>query len=669
MHQTNQESSASVNAPAENSGFPSPSSDLSLTRLPAAWNSTTQPWPKNQCIHELFEEQVCRTPNALAVEAAGGSLSYAELNTRANKLARHLQALGIKRGSLVGISLERSLDVVVGIYGILKAGGTYVPLDPTYPQERLAYMIDAARCEVLVTQHGLSPLFASVSGVKSVEIDSHWSDISKNAGDNLGRIATPDDRIYVIFTSGSTGRPKGAAVYHRGFTNLLHWFVTDFQISSDDRALLVSSLSFDLTQKNLYATLIRGGRLHLYPPSPYDVTLLRKLIHSHGITLLNCTPSAFYPLIEPASSAAFTELASLRVVFLGGENISIPRVRTWMTNPQCRSDLANTYGPTECTDICGAYRMTRANMDAYGFVPLGRPVFNVQLAIVDSQMRHCPPGTPGELCVAGAGVGAGYVNDPAMTNAKFIPNPLSDIAGPTLYRTGDQARWLPDGVIEFLGRLDHQVKIRGFRIELNEIEAALDTHPAVREAIVVVKDSTHGNEPRLVCFFTEKSAPTPTSAALREHLRTRLPDYMVPAAFHRLDNFPLSPNGKVDRRAITALPEPVFTNNTAEAPVGEIETIIRKSWAEVLERSNFGLDDNFFDVGGDSIQIAQIHMRLQTELKKTFPITDLFAHTTIRALTTHFGEHSAISSPTLDIQDRARRQREAIAARRNPRRP
>jgi len=667
MHQPNKESSPSANRPATGSEYTGNVKSPS-TPPPVAWNATQQPWPETKCIHELFEEQVCRTPTALAVEAVGGSLTYAELNERANKVARHLQSLGVTRGSLVGISLERSLEVVVGIYGILKAGGTYVPLDPTYPQDRLSYMVEAAQCGVLITQRCLSPIFVSLPGVKIVELDSHWPEISQNPGENLGRVATPDDRIYVIFTSGSTGKPKGAAVYHRGFTNLLHWFVTDFQIDANDRALLVSSLSFDLTQKNLYATLIRGGRLHLYPPAPYDVSLLRKLVQNHEITLLNCTPSAFYPLIEPASPEAFTQLASLRIVFLGGENISIPRVRSWMTNPLCRADVANTYGPTECTDICGAYRMTRANMDAYSFVPLGRPVFNVQLAIVDAEMHHCPPGVAGELCVAGAGVGAGYINDPAMTAAKFIPNPLPDIAGPTLYHTGDQARWLPDGVIEFLGRLDHQVKIRGFRIELNEIEAALDTHSAMREAIVVVKDSTQGNEPRLVCYFTEKSTPTPTTAALREHLRTRLPDYMVPAAFHRLDNFPLSPNGKVDRRAITALPEPVSTTNALETPTSEIETIIRKSWADTLGRTNFGLEDNFFDVGGDSIQIAQIHMRLQAELKKTFPITDLFAHTTIRALVTHFGAQSAILSPSSEIQDRARRQREAIAARRNPRR-
>lgn len=639
--------------------------------IPASWNATSFPTPKDRCIHELFEEQVARTPNALALEAGGKSLTYAELNGRANQLARHLQTLGVVRGSLVGISLERSLEVVVGIYGILKAGGTYVPLDPTYPQERLAYMVEAARCSVLVTQRCLVPAFAAAPGIKVVELDSHWTEITQQPDGNLGRIATPDDCIYVIFTSGSTGRPKGAAIYHRGFTNLLHWFVTDFQITADDRSLLVSSLSFDLTQKNLYATLIRGGRLHLYPPTPYDVTLLRKLVQEHGITLINCTPSAFYPLIEPASSEAFAQLASLRIVFLGGENISIPRVRPWMTNPLCRADVANTYGPTECTDICGAYRMTRANMDAYGFVPLGRPVFNVQLAIVDAQMRYCPPGTPGELCVAGAGVGAGYINDPAMTAAKFITNRFPEIDGPTLYRTGDQARWLPDGVIEFLGRLDHQVKIRGFRIELNEIEAALDTHPAVREAIVVVKETTPGTDLKLVCYFTEKTAPTPSTAALREHLRTRLPDYMVPATFHRLEKFPLSPNGKVDRRAITALVEPAAPSTPQPAlgsPTNNVETTIRKAWAGVLGRSDFGLDDNFFDVGGDSIQIAQVHTHLQSELRQSFSITELFTHTTIRALTLRFGAQSANTSQLSEAQDRARRQREAIAARRNPRR-
>lgn len=643
------------------------------------WNNTTAPWPKDRCIHQLFEEQAAKTPDALAVECSGLTLSYRELNERANQLAHFLRAAGVGPNTRVGLSLERSLEVVVGVYGILKAGGTYVPLDPSYPQERLSYMTSAARCAFLLTEQKLSGLFKDAPGTRIVKLDTDWPSIAAHPGHNPAPAASPGDVIYIIFTSGSTGLPKGAAVYHKGFTNLLHWFVTDFQITDRDRSLLVSSLSFDLTQKNLYATLIRGGSLHLYPPAPYDVSLLGRLIEQHGITLINCTPSAFYPLVESPDTHAWAKLTSLRIAFLGGEPISIPRLRPWMTSPGCRADIANTYGPTECTDICGAYRMTRANMDHYPFVPLGRPIYNVQLAVVDPDLRLCPPGTAGELCVAGVGIGAGYINDEAMTAAKFINNPFPEIAGPQLYRTGDQVRWLPDGVIEFLGRLDNQVKIRGFRIELNEIESALDAQPAVRESIVVVKrNETTGADPRLVCFYTIKDPlSAPATATLKEHLKSRLPDYMVPSAFHLLPDFPLSPNGKVDRKAIGALPEPVSSPaqaglsstsvSTSNAATSELEQKLQEIWTVVLGRPITGLDENFFDVGGNSIQVAEIHTRLQLWLKRELPITDLFLHTTIRSLASHLSPRSGAATGQNAIMDRAHRQREALAARKGVR--
>jgi len=646
-----------------------------MNQIPPLWNDTSAAWPKDLCIHQLFEAQAAKTPDAVAVECTGLRLTYRELNQRANQLAHFLRELGVRANTRVGISLERSLELVVGVYGILKAGGTYVPLDPSYPEERLSYMTSAAQCSVLLTQEKLAHLFKSSANTRTVKLDTAWPSIAAHSPENPSPAATPDDVIYIIFTSGSTGLPKGAAVYHKGFTNLLHWFVTDFEITDQDRSLLVSSLSFDLTQKNLYATLIRGGRLHLYPPAPYDVSLLGRLIEQHGITLINCTPSAFYPLVESPDATAFAKLASLRIVFLGGESISIPRLRPWLTSPGCRADIANTYGPTECTDICGAYRMTRANMDAYSFVPLGRPIYNVQLAVVDSESRRCPPGTAGELWVGGAGVGAGYINDPAMTAAKFVPNPFPDIDGPILYRTGDQVRWMTDGVIEFLGRLDNQVKIRGFRIELNEIEAALDTHPAVRESIVVVKrNETTGTDPRLVCFYTAKDGLVVGTSSLRDHLKSRLPEYMVPSAFHLLAAFPLSPNGKVDRKAIGSLPEPATptlenTSGPVTAPVvaTELERKLQEIWTEILGRPVNGIDENFFDVGGNSIQVAEIHTRLQLLLKRDFPITDLFLHTTIRTLAAHLSPRTAGATGQNAILDRARKQREALAARKSPR--
>jgi hypothetical protein len=360
----------------------------------------------------------------------------------------------------------------------------------------------------------------------------------------------------------------------------------------------------------------------------------------------------------------------MRIAFLGGEPISIPRLRPWMTHPSCRAEVANTYGPTECTDICGAYRMTPENMEQYDFVPLGRPIHNVQLAIVDPDFQPCKVGEPGELLVAGAGIGAGYINDPEMTAAKFVPNPFPDISGPTVYRTGDQARWLPDGVIEFLGRLDHQVKIRGFRIELHEIESLLKAHPVIRDAVVIVRKGSGGDESaRLVCYMMPREDVNVSIEEIRLYLSGRLPAYMIPAAFHVLPKLPLSPNGKVDRRAIQMIPEPDVpaAKQSFVAPESVLERQIRQIWIDILGLSQIGMDDNFFDAGGNSIQLAQVHTRLQALVKREFPITDLLVHTTIRAAAAFLVKDTKIQPGGSSIQDRARRQREALSTRRNVR--
>lgn len=637
----------------------------------AEWNATSYPHPLSKCVHELFEEQAELSPNADAVECNGNRLTFRELNERANRVARVLRERGVGPDTFVGISVERSLEMVVGIYGILKAGGAYVPLDPVYPQERLEYMLRTAKIRILLTQDRLASLYGSSEELDVIRLDSDWPAISQQPFHNLQPLATPDHLIYLIFTSGSTGRPKAAAVYHRGFTNLLCWFVTEFDITGTDRNLLVSSLSFDLTQKNLYAPLIQGGRLHLAPPGPYDAGQLSRLIRDRSITLINCTPSAFYPLIEPPDEEAFNRLASLRVAFLGGEPISISRLRPWMTHPACGAEIANTYGPTECTDICGSYKMTRENMDRYGFVPLGRPIHNVQLAIVDDGFKLCPVGEAGELCVAGAGIGAGYINDPELTATKFISNPFTEIEGTKIYRTGDQARWLRDGVIEFLGRLDHQVKIRGFRVELHEIENVLNGHPAVREAVVVVKKGRSGDEgARLVCYVMPQEGTSTDVQDIRGYLAGRLPEYMVPAAFHVLPALPLSPNGKVDRGALQNGDEP--GEREARKPFGmpgtALEQRIRQIWMDILGHTRFGMDDNFFDIGGNSIQLARAHTRLQTLAGREFPITELLAHTTVRAAAAFVGKDLKPDEGACAIQARARRQREALAAGRISRR-
>lgn len=627
-------------------------------------NRTKADWPTQACVHELFEQQVERTPDSIAVESQGHTLTYRELNRRANQLAHALRRKGVGPNTLVGISLERSLEVVVGIYGILKAGGAYVPLDPTYPAERLAAMMEGSDLRLLITSSALASRFSQAK-VEIIALDASQQAFASESLENPLAGATPNDLIYVIFTSGSTGKPKGAAVYHRGFTNLVHWFVTEFAFDQRDRVLLVSSLSFDLTQKNLYAPLLRGGTLHLYPPGPYDVSLLGKLIFQHAITYINCTPSAFYPLIEPFNDSVAERLSTLRVVCLGGEPISIPRLRSWITHPRSRAEIANTYGPTECTDICGFYRLTRTNLDQYDFVPLGRPIYNAQIAILDPDLKPCPVGVAGELCIGGAGIGAGYVNDAALTQQRFISNPLPDIEGKQLYRSGDQARWLPDGAIEFLGRLDHQVKVRGYRVELREIENALQQHPAVREPVVVAcrRNDNEGAQ-SLAGYVTLHEGKSADPAELKQFLRERLPDYMVPSSLAVLDAFPLSPNGKVDRRALaerSGSDEPSVT--PALVASGDLEGQIAALWREILLRSDVSHDASFFDLNGDSIRLAQLHTRLQTLTGREFPLTQLFAATTVRAQAEFLGKSTnAGHNANASLQDRARRQREALMA-------
>jgi amino acid adenylation domain-containing protein len=619
---------------------------------------------------QMFEVRAAELPESIALEMCGKKLSYRELNENANRLAHHLRQLGVGPDALVGISLDRSFDMVIAIYGILKAGGAYVPLDPAYPTERLQYMVGSIGMKHLVTQSDCMGRLGDLNGIEVVCLDKSQSLLQRESSENPEPLASEGNLVYAIFTSGSTGQPKAAGVYHRGFTNLVQWFVSEFSISSSDHALLVSSLSFDLTQKNLFATLIAGGTLHLQPPGPYDIKELSRLIFDHGITLLNCTPSAFYPLIEPFEEKKASMLASLRVVFLGGEPISIARIKPWLTHFECQSEIANTYGPTECTDICGFYRLNKANIDRYDFVPLGGPIHNVQLVILDTASKPCAIGEPGELCVAGAGVGVGYLNDSEMTQQRFVRHHFSHLTSQLLYRTGDQSRWHTDGVVEFLGRLDYQVKIRGHRIELTEIERSLETHPAVKEAIVLVKSDDSNGDPQMVACFTTREGMLASQVDLRCHLAHHLPAHMSPNTFEPFSSFPLSPNGKVDRRVLAELVRDRQQSNSVASVAtasSSLEESIRSAWCQVLDRDEAHLDANFFDLGGDSIRLARLHQKLETLLQREFPIIELFSHPTIRSMTDHLGDSKAGLGNQALVRDRARLQREAQAARRRVR--
>ncbi len=567
------------------------------------WNNTNVDYTKDRCVHELFEEQVNRTPDAVAAVCGNQQLTYRELNVRANQLAHYLQKRGVAPGVLVGICVGQSLEMIVGLLGILKAGGAYVPIDPMYPKDRIDFMLKDAQCSVILTQEhfyiNLPPQMGDV-----VLLDAHWSQIGQENGNNPVGNTMHSDLIYVIYTSGTTGRPKGSGVYHQGFTNLLNWFIQDFQLNASDHVLIVSSLSFDLTQKNLYTPLIIGGELHLRPLEYYDPEEIVQIVYESKITWINCAPSAFYPLVVYGDKSVLMK-QTLRYVFLGGEPISLSRLSEWIDASPQGTEIVNTYGPTECTDISTSYRISSGTRSSDTGVPIGKPIFNVQVYILDENQQVLPVGRVGELYIGGRGVGPGYINDSSLTLQKFVPNPYAKDTKERMYRTGDIVRFLPDGNIIFLGRNDHQVKIRGFRIELGEIETALTEHPGVKEATIVVHEGHFGDK-QLIAYFVPEEGLYPAIGDLRHYLIERLPEYMVPSAFLVLDALPLTPNGKVDRKALMGQNVEFTSEKEFEDPRTPVEQMLADIWREVLGLKEVGIHDNFFDLGGDSILSIQM---------------------------------------------------------------
>lgn len=616
-------------------------------------------------VHAKFEQQASRTPHRMAVVGAGGSLSYAQLNNRADEVAAYLSGIGVGSGDKVGVCCDRSLEMVIGIYAILKSGAAYVPMDPTYPPSRLEYMAKASGVKLVLAGESTADSVRRFWQNEVLVTTPDGVPPNANVGTRQAAITSETDPIYVIFTSGTTGQPKAASVYHRGFGNLVDWYVDAFEVDASDRFLLVTSLSFDLTQKNLFAPLHRGGILCLLPPGAYEIPRLTLAIEEWGITRLNCTPSLFYPLVEDESG--FARLRTLKTVFLGGEPIRMDRLRKWLTHESCRAEIVNTYGPTECSDIAAFYRVGKQDVLTMESVPLGCAIPNVDLLVLNESMEPCPDGEAGELWIGGAGVGAGYINDERLTSERFVHSPLASSFGQVIYRTGDLVR-KPDGrCLEFLGRVDHQVKVRGFRIELHEVEEAAAGHEAIRDVAVVAKSDV-GNA-TLHCFYTTKPGRQVPSSELREFMRGRLPAHTVPAVFRELPEFPLSPNGKVDRLALASL-EPPSTSGMLKPELNSHPdfSMVQAAWAEVLGSNNFGVDDNFFDIGGDSILAAQVHAKLQKRQARDFPIAEVFANSTVRRLATYLAQKVEPSAANDGILLRAERQRRALGSTVRPRR-
>jgi amino acid adenylation domain-containing protein len=597
------------------------------------WNDTQRVYPQQLCLHQLFEAQVERTPEAVALIFEDQQLTYRELNRRANQLAHYLVSPGVGPGVRIGICLERSLELVIGLLGILKAGGAYVPLDPAYPADRLAFMLADAQVLALITRQSLLNLFPSQE-TRLIRIDADWKQIAEQAQENVNSEVTPDSPAYIIYTSGSTGIPKGVVVTHRNVARLFAATDEWYHFGERDIWTLFHSYAFDFSVWELWGALLYGGRVVVVPyllsRSPDE--FYRLLVREH-VTVLNQTPSAFYQLIGLEEAAEVNEELSLRLVIFGGEALEVRKLKPWFDrHGDQRPQLVNMYGITETT-VHVTYRpLTTADLSSSSGSVIGRPIPDLQVYVLDQHQQLVPGGVPGELYVGGAGVAPGYFNRPELTAQRFVGNPFSPNSGTRLYKTGDLARYLPNGELEYLGRIDHQVKVRGYRIELGAIEAILAQHPAVRDTAVVAREDVPGDK-RLVAYVVSVPGQTPSSSELRGFLSKKLPEYMVPAHFVLLEDLPLTPNGKVDRRALPA-PELSRAAGGADfvAPRTPVEELLAGIWAGVLGLEQVGVLDNFFELGGHSLLATQVIARVRDLLQTEVPLRMLFEAPTVAEL-------------------------------------
>ncbi|MHC5744027.1 MAG: amino acid adenylation domain-containing protein [Nostoc sp.] len=618
-------------------------------QLLVEWNNTQLDYPRDKSIHQLFEEQVELTPDAVAVVFEDQQLTYQQLNCRANQLAHYLQSLGVSTDVLVGICVERSLDMVVGLLGILKAGGAYVPLDPNYPQERLAFMLEDAQVSVLLTQHSLLDRLPQHQA-HLVFLDTDWQMISQSSQDNLISAVQATNLAYVIYTSGSTGKPKGVAMNQLALCNLILWQLQNNTISTGAKTLQFAPISFDVSFQEMFSTWFSGGTLFLITEElRRDTSALLGFLQEKAIERLFVPFVALQQLAEVAIGGELLN-SHLREIITAGEQLQItPAISQWLSKlNDCT--LHNHYGPSE-SHVIITFTLNNSVETWPLLPPIGRPIANTQIYILDQYLQPVPVGVAGELHIGGVSLAQGYLNRPELTLEKFISNPFSTDRHSRLYKTGDVARYLPDGNIEYLGRIDNQVKVRGFRIELGEVEAVLSQHGDVEGCCIIAREDTPGDK-RLVAYVVAHQHCTPTINELRQFLKAKLPDYMVPNAFVMLEEMPLTPSGKVDRRA---LPAPDLHSSNSDkyvAPRNQVELELTQIWSRILKVDKVGVKDNFFDLGGHSLLTPYLMAQIKQQFGKDIAIASLYQNPTIEQLATvvPFDSDSKSGSPLVILQ-------------------
>jgi aspartate racemase len=596
--------------------------DAEAQRLLIDWNATAVGYPRQQSIQACFESQVDAAPHAVALLFDGGSVTYDELDRRANRLAHHLRAMGVGAERVVGVWMDRSPEMIVALLAILKAGGVYAPFDLLAPPARLAAMVSIAKIDLILTRAGMQSRLAAL-GVPTLALDADADAIARRPAERLETAASAEHLAYVMFTSGSTGEPKGVGVMHRNVLRLVKG--ADYASFGPEEVFLqLSSPSFDASTFEIWGALLNGGRLAIAPPGVPSVAAIGDVLHQYGVTTLWLTAGLFHEMVDHR----LDDLRPLRRLLAGGDVLSPAHVaRVLVAIPGLR--LVNGYGPTEGTTFTCCHAVTSAPPPGRS-VPIGRPIANTRVYVLDHHRRPLPIGVPGELWIAGDGLARGYVDRPQLTVERFVQARLAPGVEERLYRTGDLARWLSDGTLEFLGRLDDQVKVRGHRVELGDVEAALIQHPRIREAAAVARRGADG-EPQLVAYLVSDDPLDPRE--LREFAGRALPEYMVPAAFVTLERLPLAASGKVDR---AALPEPVSSQPSPETtvePRDDLERRLVRIWQDVLGVAPLGVRDNFFDLGGHSLLAVRLFARLESELGVDLPLATLFEAPTVEGLT------------------------------------